>query len=404
MQPRPAGAARLHHHHRGLQRLVRVGRQLPRRARRRGRERARRNRGGGRRRVRRRRQPAAGLGALRRAGLDAGDDGHRAQSRPQRPHGGGAGGAVLRPPLRLRQLSPLHPDVRLGGARDRPPLLRGIAGELQARLRRRPRHRYRGRRLGKPGGPVQGAGRGAARRAVSPGREGAALGRHRRGVRELDEPARGHLPQAARHPFPLGYGGQRAGDGVRQHGRGLRDRRRLHARSLDRGERVLRRVPAQRAGRGRGRRDPHAASPHPCGARGGGVGRAVDGRVDAGGLRRPVPGPRDARGPLPRHAGHRVHRPVRHALDAADARRETDGEGRAQGRLRDGRGRADRQGGCRRAHRPAVDRPASPPDARPGRAAQALRPRHARVARRGVGPRGVQRRRGRDAVERRARR
>ena len=40
--------------------------------------------------------------------------------------------------------------------------------------------------------------------------------------------------------------------------------------------------------------------------------------------------PRHARGPLPRRAGHRVHRPVRHALDAPDPRGEADGEGRAR--------------------------------------------------------------------------
>src|SRR5205085_12665283 len=34
---------------------------------------------------------SAGLGALRRPRLDAGHDGHRAQPRPQRPDGGGAG-------------------------------------------------------------------------------------------------------------------------------------------------------------------------------------------------------------------------------------------------------------------------------------------------------------------------
>ena len=72
--------------------------------------------------------------------------------------------------------------------------------------------------------------------------------------------ARAHrLPPAPRHPGELGHRRQRAGDGVRQHGRHLRHRRRLHAQSLDRREGALRRVPGQRAGRGRGRRHPHAA-------------------------------------------------------------------------------------------------------------------------------------------------
>ena len=62
-------------------------------------------------------------------------------------------------------------------------------------------------------------------------------------------------------PDELGHRGQRAGDGVRQHGRRLRHRRRLHPRPLDRREPVLRRVPGQRPGRGRGGRHPHAAAP-----------------------------------------------------------------------------------------------------------------------------------------------
>ncbi len=44
--------------------------------------------------------------------LDAGHDGHRAQPRPQRPDRAGPRRAAERRALRLRQLSPLHPDVR----------------------------------------------------------------------------------------------------------------------------------------------------------------------------------------------------------------------------------------------------------------------------------------------------
>ena len=63
---------------------------------------------------------------------------------------------------------------------------------------------------------------------------GAALGRDRRGVRLLDEPARQHLPPAARHPRGVGHRGERADHGVRQHGQRLRHRRVLHARSVHR--------------------------------------------------------------------------------------------------------------------------------------------------------------------------
>ena len=94
------------------------------------------------------------------------------------------------------------------------------------------------------------------------------------------------LPPHARHPRELGHGGQRPVDGVRQHGRRLRHRRRLHPQPVDRRERVLRRVPDQRPGRGRGRRHPHAAAPDRSPARRRSKSdAAVDGRGDAGGLR-----------------------------------------------------------------------------------------------------------------------
>ena len=112
---------------------------------------------------------------------------------------------------------------------------------------------------------------------------GAALGRDRRGVRLLDEPARQHLSPAARHPRRMGHRGERAGHGVRQHGRRLRHRRVLHPRPVHRREHVLRRVPGERAGRGRGGRHPHAAA-------------AVQGRRQAG---RDAAGSGDARRPTP---------------------------------------------------------------------------------------------------------
>jgi pyruvate,orthophosphate dikinase len=87
-----------------------------------------------------------------------------------------------------------------------------------------------------------------------------ALGRDRRGVRSwMNDRA---ITYRRLHDIPgkLGHGRQRAGDGVRQHGRNVGHRRCLHARSLDRRRSLLRRVPDQRAGRGRGRRHPHAAA------------------------------------------------------------------------------------------------------------------------------------------------
>ena len=90
-------------------------------------------------------------------------------------------------------------------------------------------------------------------------------------------PARAARPVARRRvPLLVGQGGllppdgkdsgrhrhrrQRAGHGVRQYGRHLRHRRRLHARSRHGRKGFLRRVPGQRAGRRRGGRHPHAAA------------------------------------------------------------------------------------------------------------------------------------------------
>ena len=90
--------------------------------------------------VRRQAQAAAGLGALRRAGVHAGHDGHRAQPRPERRDGGGPRRRGGRSALCLGFLSPLHPDVRLRRARRRPPSVRGDHRAHQARHRRHRGH------------------------------------------------------------------------------------------------------------------------------------------------------------------------------------------------------------------------------------------------------------------------
>ena len=142
---------------------------------------------------------------------------------------------------------------------------------------------------------VQGRGQGAHRQGL-PGRPARpALGRHQRRVRQLGQRPRRRLPPHVRHPRRLGHGGQRADDGLRQHRRRLRHRRGLHAQPRQRRERVLRRVPRQRPGRGRRRRRAHAAP-----------GDRAQGRV-AGRLRRAHGGPPDARARAARHAGLRVH-------------------------------------------------------------------------------------------------
>ena len=131
---------------------------------------------------------------------------------------------------------------------------------------------------------VQGDGRGELGKPFPQDPQRAALGRDRRRVRLLDEPARHQLSRAERHSRELGHCRQRAGDGVRQSGRDRGHRRRLHAQSVDRREGALRRVPHQRAGRRRGRRHPHAADITEERAHRGELRQAVDGDGDARGL------------------------------------------------------------------------------------------------------------------------
>ena len=144
-QSRPAGAARLHHHDCGLHAVLRQQQALSRWPARAGRRRAARDRPYHRQGIRRRHKSAPGLGALGRARVDAGHDGHRAQSRPQRRDGRGAGAQVGRSTLRLRFLSSLHHDVFRRGARLRPPPLRGNPRRPQGQERLHARHRSVGR-------------------------------------------------------------------------------------------------------------------------------------------------------------------------------------------------------------------------------------------------------------------
>ena len=205
-------------------------------------------------------QPAAGLGALGREVLDAGDDGHDPQPRTQRPGGRGAQDADEERPLRLRQLPPLHPDVRLGGARD-------SQGQLRARVRGgedggRRQGGHRPRRGGAaPGGrSLQGRGQGGDEEAVPAGSPRSAADGPQRRLPLVEQPAGQGIPPHLRHPRQHRHRRQRPDDGLRQHRRPLGHRRRLHPQPGHRRQGVLRRVPGQRPGRGRRRRHPHAAA------------------------------------------------------------------------------------------------------------------------------------------------
>ena len=241
------------------------------------------------------------------------------------------------------------------------------------------RHRPDGRRPARARRGVSPAGARGDQRGL-PGRPArAAAPRRRRRLPQLAEPARGRLPPRERHPGRPRHGRQRHADGVRQPRRDVGDRRLLHAQPLHRRQGAVRRVPARRPGRGRRRGHPHA--PPARGARGRAAGRVRRAAADHGA----------ARGPLRRHAGHRVHDRAGHAVPAADARGQAHRAGGDAGRARPrGRGRDHDRGGAA-AHRPGAARPAAAPDDRPAGRARARRPRPQRLAGRRRGRRGARR-------------
>ena len=214
---------------------------------------------GGRQDLRRCRQSAAGVGALGCTRVHAGDDGHGPEPGPERRDGRGSGRPVGRPPLRLRQLPPLHHHVFQRRPGPVPRRFRGGAGRPQGPSGRHRRHRPVRRGLGKGRRRIQGRGRARAGQALPSGSARTAVGRGRRRLRQLDERPGQILSPHARHPRKLGHGRQHPVDGVRQYGRDLGHRRGLHPQPLDRRGAAVRRVPDQRPGRGRRRRHPHAA-------------------------------------------------------------------------------------------------------------------------------------------------
>ena len=196
--------------------------------------------------------------------------------------------------------------------------------------------------------------------------QGAALGRDRRRVRLLETPARRHLPPHQRHPRGLGHRRQRPGDGVRQHGRGLRHRRRLHPQPLDRRQGLLRRVPGQRAGRGRRRRHPHAAAPDHRRQEGEQFHAARDGRGDA---RRSSSSCDEVRQQLEKHyrdmqdIEFTVEQGKLYMLQTRNGKRTAAAALKIAVDLLQRRPDRPRRGG--RAHRPGLARPAAAPDPRP---------------------------------------
>ncbi len=177
------------------------------------------------------------------ADLDAGHDGHGAEPRHQRAStesGAGDGSAAMPTFARdtHRRFLELYANIVLKA---------DVAG-----TRRSARHR----RAGAPRSTA--AGGRCRRRRASSSRRGA------RRLRVLEFAARAPLPPASRHRRQPRHGGDGAGHGLRQSrptsGTGV-----LFSRNPLTGEpAALRRVPAARAGRGRGLRQVHARAACPC--------------------------------------------------------------------------------------------------------------------------------------------
>ena len=168
----------------------------------------------------------------------------------------------------------------------------------------------------------------------------------------LVESQGGVLPQDGKDSGRHRHGCQRPGHGVRQHRRYVGDRRRFHARSRHRRKAVLRRVPGECPGRGRGRRHPHAAGD-------------LRARKDHAGRLQPVARDHgEPRKTLSRHAGFRVHHRRRQAVHAPDPQRKTHRPGGGARRGGDEGRRPDQQGRGGSARRAAAARSATAPDFR----------------------------------------
>ena len=236
----------------------------------------------------------APLRQIRRGGVHARHDGHRPQPRTER-RGRRGPRRESRRKVCVRFIPPIPGHVRRRGhghrappvrARDRLPQEGERCRAGQRAHRGAPQDTGRevqeGLRVGGQDVPA------GAARADAPG--------GRRGVRLVEQRPREEVHGDQPDRRPEGYRGEHPGDGVRQHGRDLGHRRVFHAQPLHGREPPLRRVPRQRAGRGRRRGYPHPGGyPH------------HEVRAPPG-VRRPGQEHRATREALQGYAGHRVHR------------------------------------------------------------------------------------------------
>ena len=185
-------------------------------------------------------EPAARQRALGRQILDAGHDGHRPQSRPQRRNHRRFGRADRRRAIRLGCLPPLLADVRPHRARRRRRELRARVRREKGPARSRGRHRARRRGAARARSRIQEHHSRKDRRSLSRAAAAAARPRDPRRVPQLVWATRPRLSAVPPYPRRPRHGRQRRDDGIRQHGPRLRHRRRLHARPEHRRERAVR--------------------------------------------------------------------------------------------------------------------------------------------------------------------
>ena len=199
--------------------------------------------------------------------------------------------------LRLRLVPAPDPDVRRGRRRRRRPALREALTDLKAARGVAQRRRSRRRRSPRADRdvPARSTRRRSARPFPQDPRE--QLRRAYRAVFDSwDAPRAQVYRRTYEIPDDIGTAVNVVQMVFGNKGESSGHRRLLHARPVDGRVGALRRVPRQRAGRGRRRRDPHA------GADRGACSELLPEAYDAAGR-----DARPARGALPRHAGHRVH-------------------------------------------------------------------------------------------------
>ena len=308
-----------------------------------GRGRARRGRPHRRKEIRRWRKSAAGLGALGRARVDAGHDGHRAQSRPQRRDGEAL--AEKSGDRRFaydsyRRFITMYSDVVLGIGhhhfeeildehKDRngytldTDLDAGDWAEIIARYKERVEEES-----GKPFPQDPHAQLWGAIGAVF----GSWMNQRAITYRRLHAIPESWGTAVNVQAMVFGNMGETSATGVAFTRNPSTGEKKLYGEFL---------INAQGEDVVAGIRTPQEITE--AGAQGSRLRQAVDGSGAAGSLRRAQAHPRRAGEALPRHAGPRIHGRAGQAVDAADAQRQAHRAGRAAHRRRAGEGEAHHQ-------------------------------------------------------------